>query len=235
MYILGLDTSNQLLGVAIMKDEQVIGEITTNIARNHSVRLMPAINQLMEDVDMKPEQLDKIVVAKGPGSYTGVRIGLTTAKTMAWALQIPVVGVSSLKVLGYQGKFFDGLICPFFDARRGRVYTGLYQWKDSNLEIVEDERNVAMEEWLKLLSLKEQKILFLSPDMKKHQTTIETSMPSLAVIPDAPAYQMANPSHLILAGENEANDSVYHITPNYLRLAEAEAKWLQAKENHANG
>lgn len=124
MNILAMDTSNQILGVALLQDEQLIGSITTNIKKNHSIRLMPAINQLMHEVAMTPAELDKIVVAKGPGSYTGVRIGLTTAKSMAWSLDIPVVGISSLEALAWQGHFYDSYICPFFDARRGLVFTG---------------------------------------------------------------------------------------------------------------
>ncbi len=114
MKILAMDTSNQVLSVALLDDKQLIGEITTNIAKNHSVRLMPAVEKLMKDVNVKPSELDRIIVAKGPGSYTGVRIGLATAKTMAWALDIPVIGVSSLEALAYQGILFDGIICPFF-------------------------------------------------------------------------------------------------------------------------
>src|SRR5690625_6772704 len=106
MNILAIDTSNQTMGVAVLKENQISCEIVTNIKKNHSVRLMPAIDQLMKEVSVMPEELNKIVVAKGPGSYTGVRIGLTTAKTMAWALNIPVVGVSSLETLTYQGQFF---------------------------------------------------------------------------------------------------------------------------------
>src|SRR5699024_12651656 len=99
MYSLTIDTSNHVLGVALMKGNKVIGEFVTNLAKNHSVRLMPAVDQLMKEVDASPEQLDKIIVAKGTGSYTGVVIGRTTEKTYAWALDIPVVGVSSLKAL----------------------------------------------------------------------------------------------------------------------------------------
>src|SRR5690606_31260140 len=98
-------------------------EFTSNVPKTHSLRLMPAIVQLMNDLNMKPNDLDKIVVANGPGSYTGVRIGVTTAKTLAWSLNIPVVGVSSLEVLAYQGRFFNGFVSPFFDARRQTVFT----------------------------------------------------------------------------------------------------------------
>src|SRR5690606_7564559 len=139
MNVLAIDTSNQVMGIAILKEDHVIGEVVTNIAKNHSVRLMPAIEQLMKEVGMEPEELDKIVVAKGPGSYTGVRIGLSIAKTMAWALDIPVVGVSSLEPLAFQGRFFYGYICPFFDARRGLVYAGVYQFEKSNIDSIYNE------------------------------------------------------------------------------------------------
>lgn len=233
MNILAMDTSNQILGVALLKGGQLIGEITTNIKKNHSVRLMPAINQLMHEVDVKPEELDKIVVAKGPGSYTGVRIGLTTAKSMAWSLDIPVVGVSSLEVLAWQGRFYDAYICPFFDARRGLVYTGLYETRYNKIELAVEEQNILMEDWLKTLAERNQNVLFLSPDIKKHEELIQSNLGDLAVIPDGPCH-MADPSHLAFAGLHTQPDSTHALTPNYLRLAEAEANWLK-KEQGKNG
>lgn len=233
MNILAMDTSNQVLGIALLKDDQLIGEITTNIKKNHSVRLMPAIDQLMREVTMTPQDLDKIVVAKGPGSYTGVRIGLTTAKSMAWALDIPVVGVSSLEALAWQGRFYNAYICPFFDARRGLVYTGLYQMRHNNLDVVGDEKNVLMEDWLKELAKAQQDVLLLSPDIEKHQEMIQTYLGDRAMIPAGP-FHMANPSHLAFAGSNKPSDSTHTLIPNYLRLAEAEANWLK-KEQTKNG
>ncbi|WP_010529424.1 tRNA (adenosine(37)-N6)-threonylcarbamoyltransferase complex dimerization subunit type 1 TsaB [Lentibacillus jeotgali] len=233
MNILAIDTSNQILGVALLKDSQLIGNITTNIKKNHSVRLMPAINQLMHEVAMTPAELDKIVVAKGPGSYTGVRIGLTTAKSMAWSLDIPVVGVSSLEALAWQGRFYNSYVCPFFDARRGLVFTGLYQTKNNKLESVNDERNVLMEEWLKELAETTKEVLFLSPDITKHEELILTYLGDRAIIPEGP-FHMADPSHLAFAGLHTQPYSTHGLTPNYLRLAEAEAKWLK-KENKKNG
>lgn len=233
MNILAMDTSNQILGVALLKDGQLIGDITTNIKKNHSVRLMPAVNQLMHEVNMTPTELDKIVVAKGPGSYTGVRIGLTTAKSMAWSLDIPVVGVSSLEALAWQGRFYDSYICPFFDARRGLVFTGLYQTKDNKLELVDDEKNVLMEDWLKMLDRTGKDVLFLSPDITKHEELIQACLGDRAIIPEGP-FHMANPSHLAFAGLHLQPNSTHALTPNYLRLAEAEANWLK-KEQAKNG
>src|SRR5690625_1505828 len=114
MYILAIDTSTSILGVAILRDEQVIGEFTTNIAKNQTPRLMPAIDFLMNEVELSPDQLNKIIVAKGPGSYTGVRVGLTTAKSLAWAWDIHIVGVSSLESLAYTRLFFSEIIIQYF-------------------------------------------------------------------------------------------------------------------------
>lgn len=228
MYSLTIDTSNHVLGVALMKGNKVIGEFVTNLAKNHSVRLMPAVDQLMKEVDASPEQLDKIIVAKGPGSYTGVRIGLTTAKTLAWALDIPVVGVSSLKALAYQGRFYNSVICPFFDARRGLVYTGLYEWQTNEMVAVHKEQNILMYDWLTELSKREQEVLFLSPDIEGFSDAIQEKLGDLAIIPED-MFHIAKPSDLALAGSHQESESTHHLTPNYLRLAEAEANWIKAQ------
>src|SRR5690625_1532418 len=221
MKILALDTSNYVLSIAVLSDGQIVGEYTTNLEKNHSVRLMPAINNLMNEIDITPDMLDKIIVAKGPGSYTGVRIGLTTAKTLAWALIIPIIGVSSLKSLAYQGYFFNSIICPFFDARRGLIYTGLYEKRKNNLNEILEEQNILMTDWLEIVQKKNQKVLFLSPDIDNFREMIQDCLGNLAIIPDK-TFHISKPSHLALAGSNKIADSTHHLTLNYLRLAEAE-------------
>lgn len=235
MNLLAIDTSNNVLGVSILKGDLVVGDVMTNLTRNHSVRLMPAVENLMKDVGMKPEELDRIAVANGPGSYTGVRIGVSTAKTMAWAMDIPVVGVSSLEVLAYQGRFFDGYICPFFDARRGLVFTGLYEWKGDGPELVTAESNMLMKDLLRSLAEKEQKVLFLSQDIAVFREEIQAALGERAIIPEGP-YHFPRASHLGLAGAKKPVQDIHGLVPNYLRLAEAEANWLKAqKEDRKDG
>ncbi|CDQ41454.1 tRNA (adenosine(37)-N6)-threonylcarbamoyltransferase complex dimerization subunit type 1 TsaB [Virgibacillus salexigens] len=233
MNILAIDTSNQVLGVAIQQQGHITGEIVTNVSKNHSVRLMPAIEKLMKEVSLKPEALDQIIVAKGPGSYTGVRIGLSTAKSMAWALNIPIIGISSLEVLAYQGRFFNGLICPFFDARRGLVYSSCFKWEDNNMVMIEPEANMLMDEFLDKLKSYQHPVLFLSPDISVHQERIQEKLGNLAVIPDA-TFQLPRASHLIMAAKERSVDETHTLTPNYLRLAEAEAKWLEHQKRVNN-
>lgn len=235
MNVLAIDTSNQIMGVAIVKDNILIGEFVTNLTKNHSVRLMPAINQLMDDTSMKPDQLDEIVVAKGPGSFTGVRIGLATAKAMAWSLGIPIKGVSSLETLAYQGSFFPSYICPFFDARRGMVYTGLYQWNNNKIDLIDEEVNLPMDEWLNHLAEEKKQVLFLSQDIELYRIMIKEKLGDLAIIPDS-SFQLAKPSHLAVAAKYKDVDDTHSLTPNYLRLVEAEVNWLKAqKELTQNG
>ena len=166
MNVLALDTSNYSLGIALVNEEKVIGEYMTNMKKNHSVRVMPGIERLLGDCDMKPADIDKIVVAKGPGSYTGVRIGVTIAKTLAWTLNIPLVGISSLEVLAAScGRYFDGFVSPLFDARRGQIYTGLYQFNNGQLESVIHDRILLSVDWAEQLRKYEEKILFVGTEI----------------------------------------------------------------------
>lgn len=230
MKILAIDTSNFVLGIALYEDGKVIGEYITNLKKNHSIRAMPAIEQLMKECDIKPKDLSKIVVAKGPGSYTGVRIGVTIAKTLAWTLNIPLVGVSSLEVLAASvGRYFDGYVSPLFDARRGQIYTGLYQFTSNDVEIVKNDHLILSTDWIQQLAPIKQRILFVGNDLPLHQEVIEDGLGELALLADAVDFN-PRPSILAMLGETRQAEEIHTFTPNYIRLAEAEANWLKANK-----
>lgn len=228
MTVLAIDTSNDCLGIALVDEEKIIGEFMTNLKKNHSIRVMPAIEQLLQECSVRPEDLKKVVVAQGPGSYTGVRIGVTIAKTFAWARNIPLTGVSSLEGLALNGRFFDGFICPLFDARRGRVYTGLYEYKEEIVSVQED-RNILLEEWLYEIKRLKKRVLFLGYDVSLHLDLIKKIMDELAVIGDSSLHQ-PRPGLLGILGLKREAVEIHQFVPNYLRLAEAEAKWIE-KQN----
>ncbi|UOE94375.1 tRNA (adenosine(37)-N6)-threonylcarbamoyltransferase complex dimerization subunit type 1 TsaB [Alkalihalobacillus sp. LMS39] len=235
MKVLAIDTSTYVMGVAITDGDKVLGEYITNIKKNHSIRLMPAIELLMKEVGITAKELDKIVVAQGPGSYTGVRIAVTTAKTLAWSLSIPVVGVSSLHVLAQNGRGFAGYICPLYDARRGQIYTGLYQTTDTMDVIkVEEDRLLLASEWATLLKEKKQDILFIGNDVTLHKSSlVEQLQQHVFVAP--PSLFNPRPSELALLGACEEGESNVHLfSPTYLQLAEAESKWLEAQQMKGN-
>lgn len=226
MKVLAIDTSNFTLGVALINGTQVIGEYTTNLKKNHSVRVMPAIESLLKDCDTSPKELTKIVVAQGPGSYTGVRIGVTIAKTLAWTLNVPLSAVSSLEVLAANGRYFDGLVSPLFDARRGQVYTGLYEFDHGTLKTVTEDCNILSSEWAMKVKEYNRPVLFVGQDVEIHREAITEVLGDLAVFAPAQLYN-ARPSELAFIGLNKDEVDIHHFVPNYIRMAEAEAKWLE--------
>jgi tRNA threonylcarbamoyladenosine biosynthesis protein TsaB len=230
MTILAIDTSNYTLGIALLNEETVIGEYITNVKVNHSVRAMPAIEALMKDCSISPKQLTKIVVAKGPGSYTGVRIGVTIAKTLAWSLNIPIVGISSLEILTASvGRYFTGYISPLFDARRGQIYTGLYQYQNGDLQTIYKDQNVLTINWIDTLKSLEKPILFVGNDLPIHREVIERELGEKALFAEITEHN-PRPSELGLLGKTRPTEEIHSFVPNYIRMAEAEVKWMEANQ-----
>jgi len=230
MKVLAIDTSNYSLGIALINEDQVIGEYITNMKKNHSIRVMPAIEKLMGDCEMKPADLEKIVVAKGPGSYTGVRIGVTIAKTLAWTLNVPLVGISSLEALAAGvGRYFDGCISPLFDARRGQIYTGLYQYRNGQLQSLVKDQIILSKNWAEQLQTYGEKIMFVGADINLHRDVFQQALGEKAIVA-VMTEQNPRPSELALLGIDLPGEDVHSFVPNYIRLAEAEANWLEAQK-----
>ncbi|WP_404996692.1 tRNA (adenosine(37)-N6)-threonylcarbamoyltransferase complex dimerization subunit type 1 TsaB [Caldifermentibacillus hisashii] len=226
MNILAIDTSTNVLGVGIASNEKVIGEYITNIKRNHSTRVLPAIDFLLKDCGMDIKEINKIIVANGPGSYTGLRIGLTIGKTLAWTLNIPIVGVSSLKLMAASARYFDGFISPVMDARRGNIFTGLYEYKEGKLMQAIDDQHIPTEDWCKLLKTFDKPVLFLGNDVVIHERVIVNQLAKQAQF--APiTVNIPKPGELALLAKDLKEINVHSFAPNYLRLAEAEAKWRE--------
>lgn len=232
MKIIAIDTSTLVMGIALLDEHRVLGEVTTNSIKNHSVRLMPMISRLMEELELSPSDLDAVVVASGPGSYTGVRIGVTTAKTIAWSRGIPLIGISSLETLAMNGLRFEGMVVPLFDARRDRVYTGCYRGEKGRMTPVYSDRVLPLDKWLETLK-GQGPILFLGDDVAPFQERI------IAVLGDhaffgSPAENLPRAAHLGWLGlqrwhEEGASESIT-FAPEYLQLTEAEARLLAKKQ-----
>ncbi|MDA9471004.1 tRNA (adenosine(37)-N6)-threonylcarbamoyltransferase complex dimerization subunit type 1 TsaB [Enterococcus sp. 5H] len=226
MRILAIDTSNQTLSIAVCEDNKIIGQHTTTVKRNHSLTLMPAVTQLIKEVGLTPKEIDRFVVAEGPGSYTGLRIGVTTAKTLAYTLKKELVGVSSLKTLAANCVKINNPIIPIFDARRNNVYTGAYQFIDGKLTTVIEDCHIAMETWL--IQLKElETVYFVGEDVEKFRSQIEAILPD-AKINEIPQWQIPNGSVLAELGRlSEPVTDAHQFLPNYLKRVEAEENWLK--------
>ncbi|OEH85228.1 tRNA (adenosine(37)-N6)-threonylcarbamoyltransferase complex dimerization subunit type 1 TsaB [Desulfuribacillus stibiiarsenatis] len=258
MPYLAIDTSTQTLSVALGTEESIIAEYTTNVSGDHSSRLMPAIEHMMKVAKITPKDLKGIIVAKGPGSYTGLRIGVSTAKSFAWSLNLPLIGVSSLSVIAHSCKGHTGVIVPVIDARRGQVFTGVYKSHCSDdgsithlphndlWKAIEGDRLTMFTDWICEISGKYERILFVGHDIHIHKKTLEqfiTSQEQRASDMDyirtnirvaSVSRNLARASSLLEIGlgyvaRGEIED-VKSFSPEYLRLAEAEYNWLQQQK-----
>ena len=230
MIWLGIETANAPLSVALVKDGKVLAEIVQNIKLTHSVGAMSAVEELFEKAGMKPSEIDAIAVSEGPGSYTGVRIGVSIAKTLAWTLQKHLVGVSSLKVLAANVRLFNGIICPLFDARRQNVYAAAYEGVTLN-PIMEDMHD-HIDGLLSKLQELQMPVLFVGTDVDVYKERIAEVLGEMAFV--APlANHLPRASELItLAMHQEipSAEATHHFVPQYKRIAEAEANWMKEQK-----
>lgn len=225
-----MDTSNSTMAVAITEGQTILGQIQTTVNKTHSKTLMPAIDYLMKSIGLTPADLDRIAVAQGPGSYTGLRIGVTTAKTLASTLSIELAGVSSLKAIAANCIKEQGWIIPVFDARRENVYAGAYQWQNHELVNVLADQHLSIETLLD--ALKDQPCYFVGTDVKKFQDIIIKTLPFAKI---NSIEQWDYPNGIVvsqLAQKEKPVADIDQFLPNYLKRVEAEEKWL---ENHQNG
>ena len=214
MKVLAFDTSSKALSLAILEDKQVLAETTINIKKNHSITLMPAIDFLMASLDWTPKDLDRIVVAEGPGSYTGLRIAVATAKTLAHTLNIELVGMSSLLALvPYQQ---EGLFVPLMDARRNNVYAGFYE----NAKSVMPESHLSFERVIELIKGASQ-VTFVG-EVGTFVEQIQEHLPRTNFKETLP-----NAANLALWAWDKEADSLHDFVPNYLKRVEAEENWLK--------
>ena len=222
MNILAMDTSNKALSLAILENKELLGQVTLNIKKNHSITLMPAIDFLMNSLDMKPTDLDRIVVAQGPGSYTGLRMAVATAKTLAHTLKIELVGVSSL--LALVPEQVEGLVIPVMDARRNNVYAGFYQSGQS----VRPEAHLPLAEVLEIAGVADQPVTFVG-ETAVFAEQIEAALPGVSVQPTLPDAAAIGRLGLDLPAQ-----SIHDFVPNYLKRVEAEENWLKTHQESSN-
>jgi len=235
MIWLGIDTANTPLSVAIVKDGAILAEVNSSMAVNHSLRAMPVIEELFATVQLQPKDIDAIAVSEGPGSYTGVRIGVTIAKTLAWTLKKPLFGVSSLKVLASNAFYFDGIICPIVDARRNNVYAGVYEFVDGELIAIAEDGHFAIEDLLGVLTQKERPVLFVGKDVAMHGEFIMEKLKENAVIAPFPLHLPRASSLIFIAQQSGQEENIHAFTPEYRRIAEAEANWLMQQRKGQSG
>lgn len=235
--LLALDTATTSMTIAVLENGRLLGESSSLAERNHSIRLVPAIGELLQSLGMTLKEIDAAVAGRGPGSYTGVRIGVTVAKTFAWALNIPLLGVSTLEALAFGG--YDRAlreqgstqwIVPILDARRGQVYTGLYGDRGNGWERMKEDGIRMMQDWLpELREMKERpdRILFVG-EMEPFAEAIKLLQHSASSVEASVQPVRAYHAGLLALEQWKRGEweEVHSFNPNYTQLAEAEKKLL---------
>ncbi|OGP59728.1 MAG: tRNA (adenosine(37)-N6)-threonylcarbamoyltransferase complex dimerization subunit type 1 TsaB [Deltaproteobacteria bacterium RBG_13_61_14] len=235
MKILAVDTATLAGSVALTEDDQLLGEVTLELPRKHSERLMPSIAFLLEQHGLKPQELDGLAVDLGPGSFTGLRVGLATMKGLAFSLNKPLVGINSLEVLVENAAFAFGLLAPVLDARKGQVFTALFRGKGGGRPERESEDWAIEPE--KLAERISEPVLLFGEGARVYRELLRGTLGERARF--APAgcdplralflARLAWPR--LLAGEGKDPDA---LTPRYLRLSDAERLRLVDKNRVSN-
>jgi tRNA threonylcarbamoyl adenosine modification protein YeaZ len=182
--LLAIDTSTESASLALVQDSQVLAETTWRCGQNHSMELLPRLAHLLNEAKIELQSIDCVMVAKGPGSFNGLRVGLSTAKGLAFSLGIPIIGVSSLELEAYQHAENDLPICPIFNAGRGEIATALYQKRDNQWRQLAEEHITTVEA---LDSEIKEKTLFCGEYLPLIASQLKKKLKGRAVIgPDQP-------------------------------------------------
>lgn len=225
MNLLAIDASGIAGSVAYIKDGKIAGEYYICDKLTHSQTIMPMLDDMKTLLKINLDEVDAVAVTSGPGSFTGLRIGVTAAKALALALEVPIVGVPTLDVMAHGIVYTDYLICPIMDARRNQVYTALYEWKEDELIRLTEHMATDIEEYLEMLVEKEKKIIFLGDGVAVYETVIKEKLGGKAVF--APSFcSMQHASVLADVAtrfyeEGKAEDPSLFV-PMYLRKSQAE-------------
>lgn len=233
MLVMGIDSSSEMGAVGLVNEEGILGEINLHLANRHSEEILSNIDFLLKQTGYSIKDLNGLSITNGPGSFTGLRIGLSTAKTFAQVLDIPIIGLSCLDVLAYNTGLSEDWIVPVIDAKRNRVYTAIYQgWaQDIVSKKVSCDKAIGLDTLLEKLENRDPQgtFVFVGDGYTVYQETIRKSRVNI---------KTASLDRNIIHGGVVAELGYYYfkkgkgrsyleILPSYLKKPQAEINWLK--------
>jgi tRNA threonylcarbamoyladenosine biosynthesis protein TsaB len=228
MLLLCLDTATPQVGVAIGCDDQVIGRIQLARPQHHAEHLAPAIEFLLNQLDLSLDQVSAIGVGIGPGLFTGLRVGVTTAKVMAQALRIPLIGVPSLDLLAFEVRYTDRLVVPALDAKRGEVFYATYRQVPGGVQRLSDYEVGAPADVCGDLMARGEEVLLLGDGALRYRDDFleleraEFGPPSLSYPSVSALVELTRAKF-----QREDFSQPRDVHPLYLRLSDAEMNWVK--------
>ncbi len=235
MFVLGIEAATTVLGVAVVKDEVLLAERFLNNQRTHSTNLLLMIKGALEDSQVSSGQLSGIAVSIGPGSFTGLRIGLATAKTLAQVWSLPLVGVGTLEALAYPLAGFSNLVCPVINARKNEVYAAVFSASpEGSLKSIIEPASRTPAELVAQLKKLSPAIVFVGDGALTYKEIFSECLGDRVIF--APG-ELSLPRGAAVAGmgrrkllANKTSDPLL-LAPLYLRASEAEIKWRQKQKS----
>lgn len=223
MKVLSIDSSSKVATAAILEDNILLGEYVLNNKKEHSVILLPMIENLLKDCNLSIDDIDGYVVSKGPGSFTGLRIGMATIKGMSFGSNKPYISLSSLEGLAYNLINFDGIICSVMDALRENVYAAVYKSNNNALEPLLNPTSMELSDLLDYLKKYNEKVIFVGDGVIKHKEYIINNFTNPIFPPDS--FNIIKASTIAEIGINKLKQGLSdnpNSGPVYLKKPQAE-------------
>lgn len=230
MYILAIDSATPVAGVALLKANTLLRESFVNFKKTHSETLMPMVDQILRECEVEIRDLAAIAITIGPGSFTGLRIGLAAAKGLSMASSKPLLGISTLDVLAHNIAFSSSLVCPLLDARKQEVYTAFYDASGFYPQRISQDLACSPQDFVKLVqdkaeAMKKEQIVLLGDGVAPYKSFFQEALQEKLII--APPHLLL-PRAAALASlayqrlQQEDFDDALTLRPVYVRLSEAE-------------
>ena len=227
MLLLAFETSAKAASVALMEDSHLLGECYQNTAMTHSQTLMVMAQDLLRQCDRRVEDVTHVAVAAGPGSFTGIRIGVAAAKGFAWGRELPCKGVSTLEAMALGLGIWEGYVCPVMDARRSQVYNALFRVEKGQYHRIAQDRAIALADLKEELRKLEGPVFLVGDGSVLTHSTLSQEVPELVLPPQWKQHQRAVGVALAALADEASGWDGAALKPNYLRLSQAERERME--------
>lgn len=225
MKVLAVDTSSSVAAVAVLDERELLGEFILNNKKTHSQKLVIMIDTIMQNLGLTPQDIDIYAASSGPGSFTGLRIGITTVKAMAYAANKPVISIPALDALAFNVPDTEALVCPMMDARNNQVYTALYGREKGRQVNITEYMGVPVSELIQIIKGKNRDVLFVGDGVLLHTEYLKSELGPRCHFPPSYLLQQRASSVAQLAlfkADEGMLESCFDMVPFYLRKSQAE-------------
>ena len=220
MLILAFESSAKSASVALVKDGELLSQYSQCSALTHSRTLLPMAEDMLKNAEVKLSEVDLIAVAHGPGSFTGIRIGVSTVKGLSWAADKPCVGVSTLEAMAWHGLMAGGYVCPVMDARRQQVYNALFKIEDGKPQRITDDRPIALAQLADEVRSLDAPVLLVGDGAALTEKFFREHSVPCRIAPENLRWQSA--WGVAMAASDKQPGTSETLLPVYLRLSQAE-------------